>query len=62
MKRVTLIQQNDTHAHVEPHWELRWRGGEPEAWRAGGFTHSRALAITLPRCAPRPRVPCEDGP
>ena len=44
MKRITLIQQNDTHAHVEPHWELRWRGGEPEAWRAGGFAHIRALA------------------
>ena len=39
MKRITLIQENDTHAHIEPHWELRWRGGQPEAWRAGGFAH-----------------------
>ena len=44
MKRITLIQQNDTHAHVEPHWELRWRDGQPEAWQAGGFAHIRYLA------------------
>ena len=44
MKRITLIQQNDTHAHVEPHWELRWRDGQPDAWRAGGFAHIRHLA------------------
>ena len=44
MKRITLIQQNDTHAHIEPHWELRWRDGQPEAWRAGGFAHIRHLA------------------
>ena len=43
VKRLTLIQQNDTHAHVEPHWELRWRDGEPEAWRAGGFARIRAI-------------------
>ena len=44
MKRITLIQQNDTHAHIEPHWELRWRDGHAEAWRAGGFAHIRRLA------------------
>lgn len=41
---VTLLHQNDTHAHLEPHWELRWRGGEPEVWRAGGYAHVRAIA------------------
>lgn len=42
--RLTLLQQNDTHAHIESHWELRWRDGVPEVWRAGGYAHLRALA------------------
>jgi 2',3'-cyclic-nucleotide 2'-phosphodiesterase (5'-nucleotidase family) len=46
---VTLVQQNDTHAHLEPHWELAWRGGEPEAWRAGGFAHIRAIVDRIRR-------------
>lgn len=44
MSRLTILQQNDTHAHIEPHWELRWREGQPEAWRAGGFAHIRRMA------------------
>ena len=47
--RVTLIQQNDTHAHIEPHWELRWREGVAESWRAGGYAHLRALADGIRR-------------
>lgn len=43
-RSLTLVQQNDTHAHLEPHRELRWRGGEPEVWRAGGYAHLRAIA------------------
>lgn len=46
---VTLIQQNDTHGHIEPHWELRWRDGRPEVWRAGGYAHIRALADQIRR-------------
>lgn len=42
--RLTLIHQNDTHAHLEPHWELRWRAGLPEVWRAGGYARIRAIA------------------
>lgn len=47
--RVTLIQQNDTHGHIEPHWELRWRDGTPDVWRAGGYAHIRALADQIRR-------------
>lgn len=42
--RLTLIQQNDTHAHIDPHWELGWREGRPSVWRAGGYAQIRALA------------------
>ena len=41
---VTLVQQNDTHAHFEPHWELFWSDGLPSVWRAGGYAHIRSLA------------------
>lgn len=41
---LTLIQQNDTHAHISPHWELSWRDGVPQPWRAGGYAHIRAHA------------------
>ena len=47
MKRLTLIQQNDIHGHVEPHWELRWRGGRPEPWRSGGAARIAAMANTI---------------
>lgn len=47
MSRITLIQQNDTHAHIAPHWELRWRDGTPVPWRAGGYAHIRALADAI---------------
>ncbi|MGZ8471666.1 MAG: bifunctional metallophosphatase/5'-nucleotidase [Gemmatirosa sp.] len=47
--RLTLLQQNDTHAHVEPHHELRWRDGRPETWAAGGAAHIRALADAIRR-------------
>lgn len=39
-----MIQQNDTHAHIEPHWEIGWHDGRPTVWRAGGYGHLRALA------------------
>ena len=47
--RLTLIQQNDTHAHVEPHHEIRWRNGRPEVWWAAGTAHVRALADVMRR-------------
>lgn len=43
-KHLTLIQQNDTHAHLESHWEIGWGDGRPSVWRAGGYAHIRALA------------------
>lgn len=42
--QLTLIHQNDTHAHIESHWEIGWRGGQPSLWRAGGYAHIRAAA------------------
>lgn len=45
--RVTLLQQNDLHAHVEPHRELRWRGGRPEVWQAGGAARIGAIAAAV---------------
>lgn len=48
-RHLTLIQQNDIHAHVEPHHELRWRDGRAETWQAGGAAHIRALAQEIRR-------------
>ena len=48
-RRLTLIQQNDLHAHVEPHRELRWRGGRPDTWAAGGAAQIRAMASAIRR-------------
>lgn len=45
--RITLIHQNDTHAHIDPHWELCWRAGVPEVWRAGGYAHIGAIASRI---------------
>lgn len=42
-KKLTLIQQNDTHAHMELHPELFWRNGRAEYRHAGG--HARAATI-----------------
>lgn len=47
--RLTLLQQNDLHAHVEPHWELRWHAGRSEVWRAGGAARIRAMADAIRR-------------
>ena len=41
--RLTLIQQNDTHAQMEPHWEHFWRNGRPEYRRAGGYARAATL-------------------
>lgn len=49
VRRLTLLQQNDTHAHVEPHRELRWRCGAAELWRAGGYARIRAIADEIRR-------------
>ena len=37
MKRLTLIQQNDTHAQMNLHWEHFWKNGEATYRKAGGF-------------------------
>lgn len=41
--RLTLIQQNDTHAQMEPHWEHFWRNGRPEYRRAGGYARAATI-------------------
>ena len=46
-QRLTLVQQNDTHAHVEPHWEHYWRGGKPEYRRTGGLARAAAIVRTI---------------
>lgn len=42
--RFTLIQQNDTHAQMELHWEGFWHNGELEYRRAGGYARAAAVA------------------
>lgn len=59
--RLTLVQQNDTHAHIAPHWELRWRDGRPEPWRAGGYAHIRAWADQIRREAAGACVHVDSG-
>lgn len=61
MKRLTLVQQNDTHAHIAPHWELGWRNGTPHAWRAGGYAHIRAIADRIRREAGEACVHVDSG-
>lgn len=41
--RLTLIQQNDTHAQMEPHWEYFWRNGRPDYRRAGGYARAATI-------------------
>ncbi|MHB8960288.1 MAG: bifunctional metallophosphatase/5'-nucleotidase [Candidatus Limnocylindrales bacterium] len=41
--RLTLIQQNDTHAQMEPHWEHFWRNGRPEYRHAGGYARAATI-------------------
>lgn len=45
--RLTLVQQNDTPAHIAPHPELRWHNGRTEAWQAGGAAHIRAMVDAI---------------
>lgn len=41
--RLTLIQQNDTHAQFEAHPELLWRDGQPIYRRLGGYARAATL-------------------
>lgn len=49
MKRLTLVHQNDIHAHVEPHLELRWSDGRPDVWSTGGAARIRSLVDDIRR-------------
>lgn len=40
---LTLIQQNDTHAQFDLHWEAFWRDGRLEYRRAGGFARAATI-------------------
>jgi hypothetical protein len=42
-KRLTLIQQNDTHAQFEAHPELFWHNGE--ATMRADLTHAKFVAV-----------------
>ena len=42
-KRFTLVQQNDTHAQMELHWEHFWRNGGPEYRRVGGYARAATI-------------------
>jgi S-sulfosulfanyl-L-cysteine sulfohydrolase len=37
MKKLTFIQQNDTHGSLDLHQELFWKGNTPELRNTGGF-------------------------
>lgn len=41
--QLTLVQINDTHAYLDPHYELFWTGHGAEYRRAGGFARIAAL-------------------
>ncbi len=43
IRQFTLIQQNDTHAYMESHWEHFWRNGRSEYRRAGGYARAAAV-------------------
>jgi sulfur-oxidizing protein SoxB len=42
-KKLTFVQQNDTHAQFELHWELFWENGKPAYRKAGGFARIATL-------------------
>lgn len=42
--QLTLLQQNDTHAYLELHWEHFWRNGRAEYRRAGGYARAATIA------------------
>jgi sulfur-oxidizing protein SoxB len=54
-RKLTLVQQNDTHAYMESHWEHFWRNGRPEYRRAGGYARA---ATVLKRIADETRGAC----
>lgn len=43
LKRLTLIQQNDTHAQFEAHPELLWHNGSPTYRTLGGYARAATL-------------------
>lgn len=47
IRRLTLVQQNDTHAQLESHWEHFWRNGRPEYRRAGGYARAATLLAQI---------------
>ncbi|MCJ8164353.1 hypothetical protein MKJ04_05815 [Pontibacter sp. E15-1] len=46
MKKLTIIQLNDSHAYLEPHQEMFWEGGKKVYRKTGGFARM-ALAKNL---------------
>lgn len=43
LRRLTLIQQNDTHAQFEAHPELFWRDGKPAYRTLGGYARAATV-------------------
>ncbi len=42
-KELTILQINDTHAYMEPHYELFWSGSKAEYKIAGGFANITSM-------------------
>lgn len=51
-RRLTLVQQNDTHAQTELHWEAFWHGGRLEHRRVGGLARAAAVVQRIREEAP----------
>jgi hypothetical protein len=43
MRWITLLQQNDIHAQLEPHWEYFWENGRPTYRMAGGLARAATV-------------------
>lgn len=44
---LTLIQQNDTHAQLELHWEHFWHAGQAEYRRVGGLARAATVVRAI---------------
>lgn len=47
--QITLIQQNDTHAQMDLHWEHFWKNGHAEYRRVGGYARAATVARDIKR-------------
>lgn len=45
--KLTLLQQNDSHAQLDLHWEHFWQGGRGELRKVGGYARAAAVARAI---------------